>query len=133
MKGRASLFQSATPSHPLNFSGLLSFCNELNPINEEFSKIPQVSVKIDELPPGAELKNRYANVIPLPETRVPLERLNNDAMTEYINASYVRVSETFRSSSDLDRMCHEGALCHPTRRRDSALSRYLRETRDDGN
>lgn len=91
------LFQSAIPSHPLNFAGLSSFCNDVNVIDEEFSNIPQVSVKIDELPPGTEVKNRYANVIPLPETRVPLERLNNDATTEYINASYVRVSETSRS------------------------------------
>ncbi|EFN80217.1 uncharacterized protein LOC105187055 isoform X2 [Harpegnathos saltator] len=81
---------SAIPSHPLNFAGILSFCNDVNIINEEFSNIPQVSVKIDELPPGTEMKNRYANVIPLPETRVPLERLNNDPTTEYINASYVR-------------------------------------------
>jgi len=92
------LFQSAIPSHPLNFAGLSSFCNDVNAINEEFVGIPQVSAKIDELPPGAEVKNRYANVIPLPETRVPLQRLNNDALTEYINASYVRVSETFCSS-----------------------------------
>ncbi|KYN16433.1 PREDICTED: mucin-4 [Trachymyrmex cornetzi] len=81
---------SAIPSHPLNFAGLSSFCNDVNTINEEFAGIPQVSAKIDELPPGAEVKNRYANVIPLPETRVPLQRLNNDALTEYVNASYVR-------------------------------------------
>ncbi|KYM80929.1 Receptor-type tyrosine-protein phosphatase zeta [Atta colombica] len=81
---------SAIPSHPLNFAGLSSFCNDVNAINEEFVGIPQVSAKIDELPPGAEVKNRYANVIPLPETRVPLQRLNNDTLTEYINASYVR-------------------------------------------
>lgn len=91
----ALLFQSAIPSHPLNFAGLSSFCNDVNAINEEFTNIPQVSAKIDELPAGAEVKNRYANVIPLPETRVPLQRLNNDALTEYINASYVRVSDTF--------------------------------------
>jgi hypothetical protein len=94
-------FQSAIPSHPLNFAGLSSFCNDVNAINEEFAGIPQVSAKIDELPPGAELKNRYANVMPLPETRVPLQRLNNDALTEYINASYVRVSETHRSSRSI--------------------------------
>ena len=64
----------------------------MNAISEEFSGIPQVSSKIEELPMGAEVKNRYANVIPLPETRVPLQRLNNDPLTEYINASYVRVS-----------------------------------------
>nr|XP_031836383.1 mucin-17 isoform X2 [Nomia melanderi]XP_031836384.1 mucin-17 isoform X2 [Nomia melanderi]XP_031836385.1 mucin-17 isoform X2 [Nomia melanderi]XP_031836386.1 mucin-17 isoform X2 [Nomia melanderi] len=81
---------SAIPSHPLNFAGLSSFCNDVNAINEEFSGIPQVSAKIDELPAGAEVKNRYANVIPLPETRVPLQKINNDSLTEYINASYVR-------------------------------------------
>lgn len=81
---------SAIPSHPLNFAGLSSFCNDVNAISEEFTGIPQITAKIDELPQGAEVKNRYANVIPLPETRVPLQRLNNDLLTEYINASYVR-------------------------------------------
>lgn len=88
-----SSLQSAIPSHPLNFAGLSSFCNDINAINEEFAGIPQVSAKIDELPAGAEVKNRYANVIPLPETRVLLQKINNDPLTEYINASYVRVSE----------------------------------------
>ncbi|CAD1475075.1 unnamed protein product, partial [Heterotrigona itama] len=81
---------SAIPSHPLNFAALSSFCNDVNAINEEFAGIPQVSAKIDELPAGAEVKNRYANVIPLPETRVLLQKINNDPLTEYINASYVR-------------------------------------------
>ncbi|XP_034943295.1 receptor-type tyrosine-protein phosphatase zeta [Chelonus insularis] len=81
---------SAIPSHPLNFVGLSSFCNEQNAIHEEFSNIPQVTARIDELPPGAEVKNRYANVVPLPETRVPLLKINNDPLSEYINASYVR-------------------------------------------
>lgn len=79
------------PTHPLNFARLTTFCNESNAILEEFGTIPQVSSKIDELPVGAELKNRYANVIPLPETRVYLQSINNDPTTEYINASYVRV------------------------------------------
>ena len=86
------ILQSAIPSHPLNFSGLSTFCNEQNSIAEEFAGIPQVTARIDELPPGAEVKNRYANVVPLPETRVSLMKINNDPLTEYINASYVRVS-----------------------------------------
>ncbi|KAK0090719.1 hypothetical protein PV325_006278 [Microctonus aethiopoides] len=81
---------SAIPSHPLNFAGLSVFCYEQNAIFEEFTSIPQVSARIDELPTGAEIKNRYANVVPLPETRVPLMRMNNDPLTEYINASFVR-------------------------------------------
>jgi protein tyrosine phosphatase len=35
---------------------------------------------------------RYANVIPLPETRVHLSRLDDDEKTEYINANFVKVS-----------------------------------------
>ncbi|XP_015174621.1 PREDICTED: serine-rich adhesin for platelets [Polistes dominula] len=81
---------SAVPSHPLNFTGLTSFSNDVDAINEEFLGIPQVSSKMDELPLGAEVKNRYANVIPLPESRVPLKKLNDDPLSEYINASYVR-------------------------------------------
>lgn len=86
------MLQSAIPSHPLNFAGLSSFCEDHNSIGEEYAGIPQVTAKMDELPAGAEVKNRYANVVPLPETRVTLSRLNNDPLTEYINASYVRVS-----------------------------------------
>ncbi|XP_015120577.1 mucin-4 isoform X2 [Diachasma alloeum] len=81
---------TAVPSHPLNFSGLSTFCNEQSAIYEEYSGIPQVSARIDELPTGAEVKNRFANVVPLPETRVPLAKINNDPLSEYINASYVR-------------------------------------------
>ncbi|KAH0548815.1 uncharacterized protein LOC123260333 [Cotesia glomerata] len=85
-------FEDSTviPSHPLNFAVLSVFCNEQNAIYEEFTSIPQVSARIDELPPGAEVKNRYANVVPLPETRVSLMKSNNDPLSEYINASYVR-------------------------------------------
>lgn len=44
-------------------------------------------------PGDLELGNRsYANVIPLPETRVVLQRQGDDDKTEYINANYVRVS-----------------------------------------
>lgn len=42
---------------------------------------------------------RYANVIPLPETRVLLEKQGDDEKTEYINANYVRVSKNLRLSS----------------------------------
>lgn len=34
---------------------------------------------------------RYANVVPLPETRVHLKRMNDDEKTEYINANFVKV------------------------------------------
>ncbi|XP_075238422.1 uncharacterized protein LOC142334339 [Lycorma delicatula] len=78
-------------SHPLNFAGLANFCTNRKSIDEEFSQIPVVSPKMDELPPGAETKNRYANVIPLPETRVYLSvSEGEEPLTEYINANYIK-------------------------------------------
>lgn len=61
-------------------------------IQDEFKEIPQLSVRVDEVPEGCEEKNRYANVVPYPETRVHLKRLNDDEKTEYINANFVKVS-----------------------------------------
>lgn len=34
--------------------------------------------------------SRYANVVPLPESRVPLEKVGDDDTTEYINANFVK-------------------------------------------
>lgn len=61
-------------------------------MHEEFALVPVVTARMDELPPGAESKNRYANVIPLPETRVSLTMRGSDLLSEYINANFVRVS-----------------------------------------
>lgn len=36
------------------------------------------------------IPTRYANVVPLPESRVMLKRLDDDDRTEYINANFVR-------------------------------------------
>jgi Protein-tyrosine phosphatase len=60
-------------------------------IHNEFKEIPQISVRVEEVPENCEDKNRYANVVPLPETRVHLQRFNDDEKTEYINANYVKV------------------------------------------
>lgn len=49
-----------------------------------------INARVDEVPAGCENKNRYANVVPLPETRVHLKRLNDDEKTEYINANFVK-------------------------------------------
>ncbi|XP_073841418.1 uncharacterized protein [Musca autumnalis] len=68
---------------------LAKFASEKLRIFEEFRDVPQITARDDEVPPGCEDKNRYANVLPLPETRVILQRLNDDEKTEYINANYV--------------------------------------------
>lgn len=49
---------------------------------------------MNELPEGCEIKNRYANVIPLPETRVFLNPIDGYPNSDYINANYVTVRQT---------------------------------------
>lgn len=75
-------------SNPVNFAGLSNMASDKSKTDEEFSSLPQVVVKPDELPPGAEMKNRYANVIPIPETRVQLRASSPE--DQFINANYVK-------------------------------------------
>ncbi|CAH1407386.1 unnamed protein product [Nezara viridula] len=75
-------------SNPVNFAGLSNMASDKSKTDEEFSSLPQVVVKPDELPPGAEIKNRYANVIPIPETRVQLRSPSPE--DQFINANYVK-------------------------------------------
>ncbi|XP_036324048.1 serine-rich adhesin for platelets [Rhagoletis pomonella] len=74
----------------LTAAELAKFVERRSSIFEEFRDVPQIIARADEVPPGCEDKNRYANVIPLPETRVVLQQLGDDDKTEYINANYVR-------------------------------------------
>lgn len=84
-----NLFQ--VTSHPMQYPALANFALDIDSITAEFAEIPSVSVRPDEVPPGCEDKNRYSNVLPLPDTRVPLRRIGNDPTTEYINANYITV------------------------------------------
>lgn len=82
-------FQSLQ-SNVLDYQSLQDFTKNKTSIYDEFKEIPQVTVRVDEVPDNCEDKNRYANVVPLPETRVHLQRQNSEEKTEYINASYVK-------------------------------------------
>lgn len=83
-------------SHSLNFAGLASFSEDRPAIDEEFSNVPVITVKPDELLPGTETKNRYANVIPIPETRVLLNPLSSAGQnSDYINANFVKVRREY--------------------------------------
>jgi protein tyrosine phosphatase len=84
-------FQTS-PSHPMGFAELANFILNRHSLEEEFARIPQVTANVDELPEGADTKNRYANVIPLPETRVHLSPREGEPLSEYINANFVHVS-----------------------------------------
>ncbi|CAG9857525.1 unnamed protein product [Phyllotreta striolata] len=76
-------------THPLNFPALAKFAGNPDEVKAEFEEIPQISAKTHELPEGCEPKNRYANVIPLPETRVYLQPIEGYPNSDYINANYV--------------------------------------------
>ncbi|CAL4068370.1 unnamed protein product, partial [Meganyctiphanes norvegica] len=79
------------PTRPLNFAKLTHFISDIDGVHEEFLTIPVNMPKYDEMPAGVEDKNRYANVIPVPETRVTLKAIKDSNINaEYINANYVR-------------------------------------------
>ncbi|XP_041980812.1 serine-rich adhesin for platelets [Aricia agestis] len=82
-------YDDEVTSHPMNYAALANFALDIDSITSEFAEIPSVTVRPEEVPPGCEDKNRYSNVLPLPETRVPLKRIGNDPTTEYINANFV--------------------------------------------
>jgi protein tyrosine phosphatase len=79
----------------MGFAGLANFVLNRESLEEEFASIPQVTANVDELPEGADTKNRFANVIPLPETRVQLSPREGEPLSDYINANFVHVSMVF--------------------------------------
>ncbi|KAJ2949383.1 hypothetical protein O0L34_g15295 [Tuta absoluta] len=82
-------YDDEVTSHPMQYPALANFALDVDSMSAEFTEIPSVSVRPDEVPPGCEDKNRYSNVLPLPETRVPLKRIGNDPSSEYINANFI--------------------------------------------
>ncbi|XP_046329648.2 uncharacterized protein LOC124113387 [Haliotis rufescens] len=81
--------EMAEPSFPVNFAGLANRCLEPEVLQEEFQFVPNLTPRLSTVPVGAEDKNRYANVIPIPETRVKLKRRRSQAASDYINANFV--------------------------------------------
>ncbi|XP_039291227.1 receptor-type tyrosine-protein phosphatase alpha-like [Nilaparvata lugens] len=89
--GNPAFDDPSAPSHQINFAALAHLSGNRKAMDDEFDAIPMIAAKMDELPPGAETRNRYANVIPLPETRVHLKvREGDDPVNSYINANYVK-------------------------------------------
>ncbi|KAL1505354.1 hypothetical protein ABEB36_004941 [Hypothenemus hampei] len=87
--GNSAFDDPSGPSHPLNFPALAKFSTNFEDIKAEFDDIPQITAKTSELPEGCDTKNRYANIIPLPETRVDLKPIDGYPNSDYINANYV--------------------------------------------
>ena len=52
------MLTQAAPSHPLSFPALSSMSQDRAAMEAELAAIPQVAPKADELPAGADTKNR---------------------------------------------------------------------------
>ncbi|XP_055634648.1 mucin-2 isoform X2 [Toxorhynchites rutilus septentrionalis] len=88
--GNSAFEDPGLKTNPLTVVELANIIQNKTAIYDEFKEIPNVTARADEVPEGCEDKNRYANVVPLPETRVHLKRINNDERSEYINANFVK-------------------------------------------
>lgn len=67
-------------------------------LSGEYKSIPTYMPSEQELPRDVSVreKNRYTNVLPNPDTRVPLSKVENDPASFYINANYVSGYQTPR-------------------------------------
>ncbi|KAK5649406.1 hypothetical protein RI129_000435 [Pyrocoelia pectoralis] len=95
--GNLAFDDPSSVTNPLNFPALAKFANNTEAITAEFDEVPQVTAQTNELPEGCETKNRYANVIPLPETRVFLTPIEGYVNSDYINANYVTGPKSTKS------------------------------------
>ncbi|XP_041370262.1 uncharacterized protein LOC121384094 [Gigantopelta aegis] len=77
------------PSVPINLTALANKCLDVISLYEEFQTIPNYTPQLSTVPVGAEDKNRYANVIPIPHTRVKLKKMEGQPVSDYINANYI--------------------------------------------
>lgn len=95
--GNLAFDDPSSVTNPLNFPALAKFANNTEKIAAEFDEVPQVTAQTNELPEGCDTKNRYANVIPLPETRVFLTPIEGYVNSDYINANYVTGPKSTKS------------------------------------
>lgn len=77
-------------SRPVTVRQLGATIREPGYIESEFRKLPSPVVSSDDVPPGAERKNRYSNVVPTPKTRVPLKLQFGRPNSDYINGNFIR-------------------------------------------
>lgn len=83
------LIDSMEPSNPLAFIHLTQFCVDERKIYEEYQRIPSKMPRLSVVPAGDEDKNRYANILPLVNTRVKLQHDCHGSRSSYINANYI--------------------------------------------
>ncbi|XP_042899772.1 uncharacterized protein [Parasteatoda tepidariorum] len=78
------------PSHPLNEKTLANSLKSKDLLEEEYKRLPMNMPKLDSIPEGAHVKNRYSNILPKAESRVMLADPSGDPLKCYINANYVK-------------------------------------------
>eukprot|EP00730_Choanoeca_flexa_P007709 TRINITY_DN12380_c0_g1_i1.p1 TRINITY_DN12380_c0_g1~~TRINITY_DN12380_c0_g1_i1.p1 ORF type:complete len:381 (+),score=84.44 TRINITY_DN12380_c0_g1_i1:1299-2441(+) len=80
----------AVPPKVLDVRALKVAVSRPNELAQEFNSMDPMMAGPDALPPNVGVKNRYTNVLPTASSRVPLTRLGDDPVSEYINANYVK-------------------------------------------
>lgn len=58
-------------------------------LQHEYNEIPSYMPSLSDMPPGTKAKNRYVNVLPNEKTRVPVSKVPDDDVSDFINANYV--------------------------------------------
>lgn len=61
-------------SRPITIKQLQATIKQAGYLESEFKKLPPNQVDPSEIPPGAEIKNRYCNVLPYLKTRVQVSQ-----------------------------------------------------------
>lgn len=88
--GNPAFEDAALQRNALTPAALAAFAAQRRAIHDEFAALPTVSAHPDDVPAGCEDRNRFANVLPLPETRCFLSLVGGDARSEYVNANHVK-------------------------------------------
>ncbi|XP_033750114.1 uncharacterized protein LOC117334543 [Pecten maximus] len=81
--------ESSEPTNVLEYTALSNFTMDPDVQNKEFENLAMEMPKLSSVPVGAEDKNRFANVIPFPHSRIKLKKIPEEDNSDYINANYV--------------------------------------------
>ncbi|XP_019614487.1 PREDICTED: receptor-type tyrosine-protein phosphatase gamma-like [Branchiostoma belcheri] len=100
------------PCNLLSLSGIVKFYSNIRTIVEEFESLPMPMPKSSDIPPGTEDRNRYMNVLPVSQTRVPLLKRPGFPHSDYINANFVtgykfQTRAYIATQAPLDQTCED--------------------------
>lgn len=81
--------ESSEPTNLLEYTALSNIFMDTEAQRNEFETLSMEVPKLSSLPVGAEDKNRFANVIPFPHSRIKLKKIPEEDNSDYINANYI--------------------------------------------